>query len=465
MLAGQAYNAGMDRLWRDFSWAVAAVLAVTLAAWPLQRITGYEAISLFYLLVVVLLALVLHRWAVLLAATLSALLWNFLFIPPLHTFRISSVQDAMMFATFFVVALVMGHITHQLRAREAAERHREARTRALNRLLQSVTASSSLTDALDCAVREMNNLFSAHTVILPGLAPSTEPDSIWLPLRTSKSQLGTLGIRFTAHKPPTLSDRQLLETLAGQIAVIIERYRLLEAAQQARVAQESERLHRTLLDSVSHELKTPLAVIRAATDGLDDATPALARTFLDEIKAANRRLERIVSNLLDMARIEAGRLPLHVEWGDVQDLLESAADQLANEVSRERLQIHVPDGLPLVRLDFGLMEQALCNLILNAVAHSPATAPIYLGAQLDGNRWLLSVTDQGSGIPPGEEQKIFEKFHRGVDAVPGGTGLGLAIVQGIARAHGGGVTGANNPAGGATFTIILPHSHEDHSDH
>jgi two-component system sensor histidine kinase KdpD len=481
-----------SNLLRDCGWAVGTIAAVSVVSWLAQEVTGYWAIALVYLLAVVLLATKLNRWAVLLAATLSAVLWNFLFTQPRFTFRINSAQDVMMFLMLLVVALVMGNLTNQLHARELAERRRQQRTTTLNRLLTSVAASTSLADGLARAVREVDAAFAAHTAILldgaahptstflpdgkeqavaaralekaqtAGRFTDTLPDAvaIYFPLQTANHKLGVMGVQMDERMTLTLDERDLLETFASQIAVIIERFRLMEGAQQARVAEESERLHRTLLDSVSHELKTPLAVIRAATDGLDtqlaDGSPPLARTFLDEIQSANRRLDRIVTNLLDMTRIESGRMPLNTEWGDVRDLLESAANQVANEISRERIQINVADRLPLVRLDFGLMEQALCNLLVNAAEHSPASVPIEMAAQLDDGALVLRVSDHGTGLTPGEEKKVFEKFYRGTGARPGGTGLGLSIVQGIARAHRGEAMAANNPDGGATFTIRLP---------
>jgi two-component system sensor histidine kinase KdpD len=487
-----------SNLLRDCGWGLGAVAAVTLVNWFLQSVTGYWAIALVYLLAVVFLAMVLNRWAVLLVATLSALLWNFLFIPPLFTFRIMHVHDLMMFVMYFVVALAMGHFTNQLHVREAAERRRERRASALNRLLESVTASTSLADGLTRAVKEVDALFAARTAILLDGAPhpastfhpdekelavamwalekeqiagrftDTLPDAaaMYLPLRKA----GVMGVGFDDRKTLTMNERDLLETMAGQIAVMIESYRFIENAQTARITEESEKLHRTLLDSVSHELKTPLAVIRAATEGLDtqlaDGGPPLAKTFLDEVKSANRRLERIVTNLLDMTRIESGRTPLNLEWSDVRDLLESAADQLSNEISRERIQIRVPENLPLVRLDFGLIEQALCNLLINAVQHSPAGSPVELAAQLDAGTLELRVRDHGTGLTPGDEKKVFEKFYRGADSKTGGTGLGLSIVAGIARAHRGEAFAGNNPTGGATFTIRLPvETNEKRFDH
>src|SRR5882724_13030576 len=484
---------------RDCAVGVGAVAAATVVGWLLQGATGYMAISLVYLLSVVLLAMVLNRWAVLLVAALSALAWNYLFIPPLYTFTINSAHDLMMFLMFFVVALAMGHITNELRTRETAERRRERRASALNRLLESVTASASLEDGLGRSVKEVDALFRSRTAVLlttaegrleeaphpastfsidakeravaawalehgqaAGRFTDTLPDAqgLYLPLQTSKSKLGVLGVHFEERNTWTLDENDLLETFAGQIAVMIESYRSIETVQQARVAEESERLHRTLLDSVSHELKTPLAVIGAATDGLDtvlkDAGLPLTETFLDEIKAANRRLNRIVTNLLDITRIDSGRLPLNLEWGEVRELLESAVSQVENEVSRERVHIMTPEDLPLVRLDFGLMEQALCNLLVNAVEHSPAAMPVEMSAQLDGATLLLRIRDHGPGLAAGEEKKVFEKFYRGTGSRPGGTGLGLSIVQGIARAHHGEIDAENNPAGGATFTIRMP---------
>ena len=258
----------------------------------------------------------------------------------------------------------------------------------------------------------------------------------------------------------TLDERELLETFAAQIAALIERYRLLDGASAARLTAESELLHRTLLDSVSHELKTPLAVIEAATDGLegqlDEAVVPLGKTFLDEIKQANKRLSRVVSNLLDMTRIETGRLPLNLEWCEPVELLRSAVEQVRNEISSERIRIHVPADLPLVRLDVGLMEQSLCNLINNAAAYSQSGAPIELSAHLEDRTLVLSVVDHGIGLRPGEETKVFEKFYRSPHARPGGAGLGLSIVMGFVKAHNGTISAENNTGGGAKFTLHLP---------
>ncbi|MCX6897480.1 MAG: sensor histidine kinase KdpD [Verrucomicrobia bacterium] len=489
---------GQD-IWRDCAWGAGWVAVVTAACWFLQRWTGYWTVSLVYLLAVVLLALVLNRWASLLAAALSALAWNYLFIPPVFTFRIATVHDAMMFATYFIVAVLMGHITHRLHTRELAERKRRQRTVALNRLLESTATSTLLEEGLRRAVAELDALFQTRSVIfladpdgklkttahpastfqpnekqigvaswtfereqIAGRFTDTLPDatSIYFPLQTSKSKLGVLGVNMEQRKTLTLDERELLETFAAQIAALIERHRLMESAALARLTEESERLYRTLLDSVSHELKTPLAIIETATEGMigqcQDALPPQGRMFLEEIRRANNRLRITVSNLLDMTRIETGRLPLNPEWFDVADLFQSAGERVKNEVASERIQISVPADMPRVRLDFLMMEQALANLLTNAAAYSPAGSPIRMSAQLNDGTLVLRVTDHGIGLEPGEENKVFQKFYRGAKSKAGGTGLGLSIVQGFVRAHRGEVSAENNPAGGATFTIRLP---------
>jgi len=489
---------GQD-LWRDCAWGAGWVAVVTAACWFLQRWTGYWTVSLVYLLAVVLLSLVLNRWASLLAATLSALAWNFLFIPPIFTFRIQTVHDAMMFATYFIVAILMGHITNRLHTREIAERKRRQRTVALNRLLESTAASTLLEEGLGHAIAELDALFQTRSVVLlagsdgklemtahpastfqpnekqigvaswafdreqiAGRFTDTLPDATFIhfPLQTSKSKLGVLGVNMEQRKTLTLDERELLETFAGQIAALIERHRLMENAALARLTEESERLYRTLLDSVSHELKTPLAIIETATEGMisqcQDLLPPQGRMFVEEIRRANNRLRITVSNLLDMTRIEAGRVPLNLEWFDVADLFQSASERVKNEVASERIEISVSADMPRVRLDFLMMEQALANLLANAAAYSPAASPIRMTAQSDDGTLVLRVSDHGIGLEPGEEKKVFQKFYRGAKSKVGGTGLGLSIVQGFVRAHRGEVSAENNPSGGATFTIRLP---------
>ena len=342
----------MPEMARDYLIGVAGVILLTIGCWLLTPLTGYGAIALIYLLGVLVAGIVLARGPVLIVAGLSALCWNFLFIPPLYTFHIGKFEDVLMFVTYFIVAITVGSLTARLKARE--------------------------------------------------------------------------------H-------------LAAQI----------------RVAEESERLRKTLLDCVSHELKTPLAALGAASEAL--ATPALdlesrdqTRELAREIQQGTRRLTRVVDNLLDMTRLESGVIQPRLEWCDVRDLLKSALESERDSLDGRDVRLNVPDNLPLVFLDHALVEQAVAKVVANAGSHTPAAAEIEISARCDGGKLAISVNDRGAGLSEAQQEKVFEKFYRSDRARTGGLGLGLSIARGFVEALGGAVTAENREGGGSRFTITLP---------
>ena len=233
-----------------------------------------------------------------------------------------------------------------------------------------------------------------------------------------------------------------------------------DAEQNARLVAESERLGRTLLNSISHELRTPIAAITSAVSGLSDvggdADLTLRRAFTDEIREASQRLNRLVGNLLDMTRLESGHLKPRLEWCDVADLVNVARGQLGRELADHPVTIGLPPGLPLVQMDFVLMEQVLVNLLLNAAQHTPAGTRVQIAAATEGRELVLSVADSGPGVPPSALPHLFDKFYRAPGAPAGGSGLGLSIVKGFVEAHGGRVSAQNRPSGGAEFILRLP---------
>lgn len=336
----------------DYLIGIAGVALLTIACWLLRPLTGYAAIALLYLLGVLVAGIVLRRGPVLLVAALSALCWNFLFIPPLFTFHIGKVEDALMFATYFIVAITVGGLTARLKARE-------------------------------------------------------------------------------------------------------------HLAAQMHVAEEAERLRKTLLDCVSHELKTPLAAIGAASEAL--ASEAFhadngerTREFAREIQQGSRRLNRVVDNLLDMTRLESGVIQPKLEWCDVRDLLESAIETEREALEGRAVRLDVSGTLPLVLLDHALVEQAVAKLLANAGSYTPATAEIEVRARCEGGGLVISVNDRGPGLSQEQQERVFEKFYRTDRAKTGGLGLGLSIARGFVEALGGKVTAENRDGGGARFTIRLP---------
>ncbi len=482
---------------KEYATALAAVAAVTVGSLVVKDWIGYSAVSLFFLTAVVLLGLFLGQGPILLAATLSALTWNFLFIPPVFTFRIDRLEDWLMFGIFFVVALVTGRLTGRLRAQERVERQREQRATALYHLTRAIAAARSADEVLRNATAQMQELFGARIAVFTGdpaqpgrlsLHPAAtyvadekeqgvaawvhrnrkaagrftdtlpSAEAFYLPLVAGDRALGVMGVRPPAQAALSTAQRDLLEAFASQIALAFEREQLRAAGEQARVTEASDRLHRTLLDSVSHEMKTPLAVMATAADNLAVAAAGPARPLVEEMRTAVRRLQHLIDNLLGMTRLESGALRLRYDWTDLTDLVNAALEATADARQGRTVEVKLPPELPLVRIDFGLVQQALANLIHNACQHTPPTARIELRAGVDAaaQQVWLAVEDDGPGLDPAHQPRVFDKFFRGQPDRAGGLGLGLSIVRGFVETHGGRVQAENRAGGGARFTLFLP---------
>jgi two-component system sensor histidine kinase KdpD len=267
-------------------------------------------------------------------------------------------------------------------------------------------------------------------------------------------------VRLANDKPPTLEQRDLLDAFARQAALVLDRLRLGVEAEQARVLAESERLGRSLLNSVSHELRTPIAAITTAATALEGIPPGqqpeLVRTLSAEIQSSAARLNRLVANLLDMTRLESGRVRPRLEWCDVKDVVNAAVRKADSELAEHRVQVAFSQRLPLIRLDAVLLEQALLNLLVNAASYTPPGTAIDVAVTATARDLAISVSDRGPGLPGQSVSHVFDKFYR-VPGVPaGGTGLGLSIVKGFTEAQGGHAEATNRDGGGAMFTLRFP---------
>jgi two-component system sensor histidine kinase KdpD len=471
---------------------------LTAASWFIVRYTGYLSVGLLYLLAVIVLSLRVGRWPVLAAGVLSALTWNFLFIPPLFTFTISKFEDGMMFATYFVVALVSGQLTGRFRAQARHERLREERATALFHLTQALSAARTLDDAVFAALRQADEIFNAKTALLiadndtltahfagsftvsekeravaewawrnrkkAGRFTDTLPSShgFYLPLVRDDTTHGVLVISVPPDAHLTLAQRELAESFATQLALVLEREQLRAVGEREKLLDESDKLHRALLDAVSHELKTPLAVIGSAAENLATADSVTRERLAGEIRTATRRLNRLVGNLLDQTRLETGALRPRLDWCDARDLLNAALDGVRESLDGHPLEMAVPDDMPLFRADAALMEQVVANLLLNAALHTPAGTPVFLACGVEAARErprvFFTVADQGPGLPAAMHERLFQKFQRGDAARAGGLGLGLSIIRGFVVAQGGEIVAGENPGGGAVFTVYLPHT-------
>jgi two-component system, OmpR family, sensor histidine kinase KdpD len=466
--------------WADFGIALAIAGVVTALSLSVFNYTGYSAVALFYLFAVLLAGMRLKRGPTLFLAALSALLWNFLFVPPRFTFYISRVPDLLMFGAYFVIALVVAHLSTKLRQREQAERRREERAIALYRFTRALAASRDLDEALPKVVALIKDTFQADVVVslfdqnglfrhpassffpsskdesvavwafqkkqAAGRSTDTLPDaeSLHVPLVTGDSAEGVLSIRLT--NAPTLEQRELLDAFAAQLALFVNKESALEESRATQVARQSEQLQRALFDSVSHELKTPLAAISAA---LQQPTPDRA-----ELKQAVNRLSRTVDHLLDATRLESGLLQPVREWIDPGELLRDAITQA--RLKDKAVKFSVAPDLPPISVDSRLIAQALISVLANAALHGASKEPIEIGVARENSTIVFSMADHGPGLVAGEENKVFEKFYRRPGTAPGGLGLGLWIARQLVEAHGGQITAENRAGGGARFSIRLP---------
>jgi len=477
---------------------VMTVLAVlTLASWFVVPHSGYMAVGLFYLLAVIVLSLRVGRGPVVAAGVVSALSWDFLFIPPLFTFTIAKLEDRLMFGTYFVVAVVSGHLTARIRDQERNERMREDRSTALFHLTQALSNARTLDDAVFAALRQADAHFGGQSALLlddgngsalmPHFAGSftvTEKergvaDWAWrnrkkagrftdtlpsaegfhVPLVREDAAFGVLILRLPPDSSLTLAQRDLAESFAAQLAQLVEREQLRAAGEREKLLAESDKLHRTLLDGVSHELKTPLAVLSAAVENLALADEATRASLADEIRTATRRLNRLVNNLLDQTRLESGALRPRLDWCDGHDLVNAAIEGVRDSLDGHPFELDIPKDLPLFRADSALMEQVIANLLLNSALHTPADTPIFLAAGIDTSKAQIffTVADRGPGLPAAMRERLFQKFQRGDAAKAGGLGLGLSIIRGFVTAQGGDVVAGENPGGGAVLTVYLPY--------
>jgi two-component system sensor histidine kinase KdpD len=398
-----------------------------------------------------------------------------------------------------LLGVVIGNLTERIRAQARLARSREQRTNALYRLGQELARSGESAALVASAIQNVATQFQSRAVVLQPdehgrLQPPADPQAFplnaqelgvaqwvfehaepagmgtitlpgaratYLPLRGTSGPIGVMGVMPEgAPRWAEPDQRQLLDAFANQTALALERALLAEQGTHDRRRADEERLRNALLSSVSHDLRTPLGVITGAVSTALD-TPGLSeaarRDLLLSAQEEAQRLHRLVCNLLDITRLEAGSLELHTEWLPLEELVGAVLNrrELATEASR--IHTHLPEQLPLVAVDAVLLEQVLLNLLDNALKYSPPGSPVDIKAWAAGKSFTISVADQGPGIAPGEETRIFEKLTRGSAATSRpGAGLGLAICKGIVTAHGGRIQAVNRPQGGAQFLVALP---------
>jgi two-component system sensor histidine kinase KdpD len=455
---------------------------------------GYQVVSFVLLFLVSILALFYGTGPILLAATMCALIWDYFFIPPRFTLHIERAEDMLMLLMFFFIALMNGILTSRVRRQEKRIRMREERTHALYQLSRELSAAVGIEEVskivvkytqkyfnLDCAIilkNEMNQLEDKvrHETKIK-LSENDLSIAYWVFKHSAKAGKNTdtlpsteftfypmmgdsnLGVVVVEHiNIFTQGEDQFWESFLSQISGRYEREFLRTTARKAYILNESDKLYKTLFNSISHELRIPVATIMGASDTLLlQSYPEETKLKLyTEINTASVRLNRLIENLLNMSRLESGRITPRPDWCDVHDLANKIADNLKQELEHFKLSTVIPADMPLVNIDFGLIEQVLHNLVLNATQYAPSGTNIRIKFFYEQETLTIQVMDRGKGFPVAELGEIFNKFYRGQDSKTGGTGLGLSIVKGFVEAHGGTVIAENRQNGGAIFTIKLP---------
>jgi Osmosensitive K+ channel histidine kinase len=487
--------------WSRYGWALGITAICTVVAYITDPLFSETNTAMIYVLGATVAGLRLGRGPGSLSAVVSVAAFDFFFVPPRLTFQVSDAQYIVTFLVMLAVTLTIGQLMANVRQQNRVAGARERRTALLYAMSRELAGTRGADNMAQVAVRHVAEVFSSAAVVLrpdahgrlayptatpieesfrgadlsvaqwvfdhaalAGLGTDTLPaaPAIYLPLRGAQRIRGVLAVLPTNRRRILLPEqRRLLETFAGQIALAWERTALGEEAATSRVVAETETLRNTLLASISHDLRTPLAVITGAASTLarhGDAMETSARQSLAEsIEEQAHEMSNLISNVLDLMRLESGRIELRCDTHSVEDLVGTALHRLEPRLRDHPVQIDLPDNLPSVWVDPVLASQVLSNLLENADKYTPAGTPIRIAAVADASTVRVVVEDEGPGLPPGDSRLLFDKFQRGRDEdTVVGAGLGLAICRAIVNAHGGEISAGRGVKGGARFEFTLP---------
>ena len=488
--------------WPAYAKAAGICAAATALATPLAGVIELTNIAMLFLLAVVLVAVRYGRGPAVAAAFLAVAAFDFFFVSPRFSFAVSDMQYLMTFAVMLTVALIIGQLTARYKRQAEVAQQREARARALYGMSRDLSAALMPEQIVDAAEHFLAAEFDAGAALIltdagdrllpplfaakagaggrpvvddgvarwafdhgegAGLGTDTLPGSplLYLPLRAPMRTRGVLAVAphdaLTVQSPEA---RRQLDTFAALIAIAVERIHYVDVAQATTVQMESERLRNSLLAAMSHDLRTPLTAVVGLADALRRTRPPLsaeqddlARSMRDE----SLRMSSLVGKLLDMARLQAGRVQLNRQWQPLEEVVGSALKTMESPLAGRRVDIRLAPDLPLVEFDAVLIERVLANLLENAAKYTPVGSLIVMGARIDGDMVEVRIEDDGPGLPRGREEDIFRKFERGEkESATPGVGLGLAICRTIVEAHGGRIWAENAEPHGARLLFTLP---------
>jgi two-component system sensor histidine kinase KdpD len=487
--------------WERYAWALATTAVCTVVAAAMYPYFEPTNIVMAYVLGSTIAGVKFGRGPAIVAAVANVLAFDFCFVPPRFTFSVADFQYIVTFVVMLVVTMVIANLMASVRQQTRVAGARERRTALLYAMSRELAATRGVSTMARVAVRHVTEVFDCKAVVLlpdengrlryprdaaiegsfvradlsiaqwvvdhgkrAGLGSDTLPaaPALYVPLSDEHQRLGVLAVMPENRRRVQLPEqRHLLETFAGQLGLAMERARLAEQAEAALVAAETESLRNTLLASISHDLRTPLAVIAGASSTLaghahdldEEARTALARS----IEAKARDMSELVSNVLDLMRFEAGQIVLRRDWETLDDLVGSALSRAEDRLASHRVDLDLPADLPPLFVDANLVVQTFVNLLDNVEKYTPAGTVVHIAARAEDDVVRITVDDEGPGLPRAQRARLFDKFQRGQDeGTVVGAGLGLAICRAIVRAHGGDILAGDRPGGGARFQFTLP---------
>jgi two-component system sensor histidine kinase KdpD len=497
-MAANAHLSGLKK--RGYLWALAISAATSVIAGMLLQYFELSNVIMLYLLGVMLISIRYGRGPGILASILSVSAFDFFFVPPKLSFTVSDTQYLLTFGIMLSVALVISNLTSSLRYQAVIANYRERRSLALYEIGKELASTMTTQHIVEVSVHHIASLFQSRAAILlpdaddklrapeadaghghtladvdlgiaqwtfdhqehAGLGTNTLPSSpvLYVPLKAPMRTRGVLAIVPENQAAIFLPEqRQLLDTFAAQIALALERKHYVEVARDALISMESERLRNSLLSAISHDLRTPLTSLLGIADQLRQAPdmPADRHAQLETMYDQAFRMQQLVVNLLDMARLQAGSVQLNSQWQVLEEVLGSALRAMQPVSQQHRIEVTLPPELPLLQFDAVLLERVFCNLLDNACKYSPPNTTIRISAQQHPGEVWVTVADEGWGLPAGMETQIFQKFTRGkVESPQPGVGLGLSICKAIIQAHGGALWAEAQQPHGTRFIFSLP---------
>ncbi len=475
---------------RHYGLAVGACGLTAALVLPFQPALDLPNTVMLFLLAVVLVAVLAGRGAAMLASVLGVALFDFLFVPPRFSLEVSHARHLITFAVMLVVSLVVGQLTAGLRVQATEAARRERLARALYDLARELAGAMTLAQVSDAVERFLVVRGDARgRLVLPADQAPTHPwhgdEELAVPDEVLQQAMATgtparlprpdgyccevlplsgttrnRGVLLVRHRADDTGTAPLLEALAALVVTAVERLHFVEVAQAAQLEAVSERLRSTLLSALSHDVRTPLTALYGLADAMltgPRPLPEEARISTLAIRDQAFRLNGMVGNLLDMARLRSGRVALRREWQPIEEVVGASLKLLESVLAGRSLQVSGLSTQPLLEIDAVLMERVFCNLLENATKYSPAESPIVLSAHDAGEAIEFRVTSGGEGFPPDRLEQVFGLFERGQPEVSiAGMGLGLAICRTIVEAHGGRIRAFNPEQGGGCVAFTLP---------